>query len=361
MKEQIVLRFISAFKEDDQMIVLSCNLTGVFRVNMKNGYVETLAVLPQEFFSYNYMKMCKTASKYYFSPCHSDSIVEIDENNWDKQYLHKIDDEQIGIKKIRCNDVYPVGESVYFVPFGGHAIIELNQETDELHYYNQCYEYISNMISVEPTLLYGGSIVERDKIWFVCRQINVVICFDTKKKETDCYVVGEDKSGFKSICYVDNSFWIYTNKGDLIQWDKSNGVKQIIHDLGGDDPENVDIGLHKGKLLLAGQSMYHCVEVDVKSGECEKIDFKRNCNEERTYGFLTTIDNEIFFLPESNEYFYEIDTNNHCVYGRKFTLEGVELEKYRKMRIKNDVERKGIVVEGDNEPLDDFIKIVRGV
>lgn len=358
MKNQVVMKFISAIIEHDQMIVLACNLAGIFRVNLKNGYVETLAALPQEYFSYNYMKMCKVDNKYYISPCHSDSIVEIDANDWHDQYLYKIDDKQTEVKSIRCGDVYPVGSSVYFLPFGGHAIIELNRETRELQYYKQCFEYVSEIISVKPTLLFGGSVVEGDKIWFVCRQTNVVIGFDTKNKETECYIVGEDKIGFKSICYAENYFWIYTVKGDLIQWNRSNGVKQILHELGGDEPEDVDISFHNNKIVLAGQSMYHCIEVDVSSGECEKILFDRNNNEKKTYGFFTKIEDGLYFLPEDNDYFYEIDTINRSAYGRKIVLEGVELEKYRKLRIENDIRIKGFVMERENETIDDFIKII---
>ena len=66
----------------------------------------------------------------------------------------------------------------------------------------------------------------------------------------------------------------------------------------------------------------------------------------------------MYFLPEDNDYFYEIDTINRSAYGRKIVLEGVELEKYRKLRIENDIRIKGFVMERENETIDDFIKII---
>lgn len=353
------LRFVSAYIENGFIYFLSWNANGIFRGDITSGKVKLLTVLPKRIEYNNYIYMKKNGDRLYLSPCHNNSIIEIEASNFDKKYEYLTDDKKTGAELTRYGDMEFREKNVYFYPFGGRAIMEFDTNNKTINYYNECYSLVKDNINKKGELWFKGGVYEGNKMWFVSNLSSDILCFDTISKQTTCHSIDYGKTGFRKICFDGSDFWLLSYYGSVLQWNPSEGIKRLIKKVVSYKPtdyDKYDMCVYDNRVWIAGSSMYECYSVDISTGKIQKEYFSRNVDEEFGEGQLKVMSGKLFFLPDKNDYLYRVETDEKKIYGVRFVLEDDEKEKYLDSIMKEDFDRGNIVIENEDNTLASFIR-----
>lgn len=70
----------------------------------------------------------------------------------------------------------------------------------------------------------GTSLLVNHDIWLCARGSGHLVRFSTEDESSDVFRIPEADTGISSIAYDGVHLWIYSKKGDLLQWDQKRGV-----------------------------------------------------------------------------------------------------------------------------------------
>lgn len=358
-KEGITLKLISGYIEGQELVFSAWNERGLFKYNLKTNEIKLLTILPTSQTAYGYGFICKDDDVAYLSPCHANSLLCINTNSWEIIDNIYIDDNIIGVNDTRYGYIASINDKVVIQPYSAHAVIVYNKKTKKMDYFDDCFIYIKQNYGCYSQFIFLGETLADNELYFVCQQNNLLIEFDVEKRETSYYPIGSDKDLLNNVVYDGEDFWIYTNAGDLFRWNKKSGIKSKYDRLIQQNADDSSICIYKGRIWIAGKSMYECVSVNIETGNVVSEEFYRNVCEKEGSGSLKIINDKMFYFPNRNDYIYSVDVEKKTLHGNKIILQGDEYRKYIDEIIRYDTQKNSLVYEKHNHMMTSFLEQIQ--
>ena len=221
-KNYKLLKLISGFVVGEELFFSAWNERGFFSYNFKNGQVKFLTFLPEVFPQCNYGHFCKVGSEVYLMPCHGNSIICLDSENWGKYTEYKLNEKKIGEPNTWYGNAFHVGDCLYVRPYSSHSIACLNINKGKISYYDDFYEKVKSRKEAGDRPLFMGNALLDGKMYFVCQNTKILVEFDTSKAQSRVFDIDGITGNLENVCSDGENLWFYLNSGDLIKWNNKS-------------------------------------------------------------------------------------------------------------------------------------------
>ncbi len=361
MDNEQILNISSAYIEGGEMFFSAWNINGFFSCDLESGEARLLAILPYFSGRYGYGTSCSVDDSVYLSPCGASSIVELKKGIWQISREYQLERAEVGSDVARYGNIIPHKRKLYFCPYHAHSIMEFDIDSHQIVYWSDCYKLTGNNGGTgEP--LFGGGIFYNNMIWMISYKINIVICFDPESKYTKAYKIGQQGDFFADICRSGEFFYIYCKSGKVLKWNEKNGsvsaIKNIWEELGGDTEDYVTVCAYKDRIWIANAGMRKCISIDGQNDIVKLHSIVGIENDIDKVGKYMVLNNDLYYLPEHNNYLYRINFIDDSVHAICVALRGENLKHYNTEYMK-ECRRNGIAVqETENRPFSLFAESI---
>ena len=166
------------------------------------------------------------------------------------------------------NDAYLKDEMLWLKPYRVPTIVSFDLRTHETKYFTKWLEAIAPHIK-EDGLLFGSGIMVGNEMIFPFLQGNKIISFNMKTEKSQVYHIGNEEDICRRMKFDGASFWLYTQNGDLLQWNRENNELLRYKDIFGKRITDAALCCGKGALWIFAFGTDDYIRMDIATGQME--------------------------------------------------------------------------------------------
>ncbi len=304
----LCLNFVSGVHKEDGFYFPAWNTNGLFRVREDWTDTKRIDFFPNQEIAtrFLYSKIIEYNGVFYFIPTNGKNILsyEIGKKKWG---CFLLDETKIQTAGPQFTNAHLIDNKIWLKPYCAHAIVSFTPHNAQIFYYSDWFREIEKEIGNEEGPLFGGDALVGTKLYFTFRLGNKVICFDTQEKTHLIYSIGASSYKFETMTFDGSSFWIYSQNGDLLQWDGTQTILRTYENLFGDRRASAGLLWDDGCLWVISSNKDDFACINIHTGEIEMHRGYLGGEIDIGYPSLAKRGNEILLYPNQGKYLIRID------------------------------------------------------
>ena len=171
---------------------------------------------------------------------------------------------------------------VYVIPYNQSSILHFNTQTgvcEDIRSYVDEFKTIRTKTDGSDWASFMNAKLINSILYVPLRFTNIILLYNIETQEYEFAEIGKQKKSFVDICQDGAVFWLSSEEGQIIKWDKSNGVTELVLDYSLSGIPVVSTGrmpfpyiFDIGEELLVFDDKYAAVRIDKSSMKVNVID-----------------------------------------------------------------------------------------
>jgi len=192
------LPYIYGIYDDGDAVWFIDYLNNFYKYSKQNHKTEYIETVHAKNYEAN-LRIAENKKKLYFAPYKNDKISIFD---MEKKSFEQISFKDNGKFKLEFIDVVSFKSFIYFIPIKFSAIMRLNVDTNEIIFFSEWINKISNVHR------FFNSCIVDTKIAIVMHEVNAIMFFDMETNGYEIKHIGEKFEQYNDICFYGQNCYI---------------------------------------------------------------------------------------------------------------------------------------------------------
>lgn len=257
---------------------ISINDAYLYKMNLDNGYIEqVIPLLETANMEFAFYDILNYEDCFVFVPCRFDKVLILDRKDWSKIYVEiPQTDWRIGETSFNFFTGIININSLYLFGFSYPGILKMDLRTKKFENFNHWANDEKLVGQRKDGCFHVNYFQQNNLVYFPFENINALMIFDLVSENTTIQNMGNDESGYISIEYDGEDFWLIprdVNVNRIVSWNPDT-KKTRYYDQYPEDFEVYPYAFYQTvnideKLLLFAHAGRSNISIDMHSGKME--------------------------------------------------------------------------------------------